>query len=130
MADMERKPHGRMGYATCLPDPRWDDNDFVQNMGHALAGLVPMKLSELNGKGEAELQALAQEAAKTITEKGDVFQYQADQRKRGWKPSGVLSALATAYAVLALNQPDEGATFFAFHACFWEHEGCPKNLDR
>ncbi|AZM47748.1 hypothetical protein DMB38_19935 [Streptomyces sp. WAC 06738] len=131
MADDEvRKPHGLMGYATCLHDPRWDDNEFVQNVGHALAGLVPLRMSELSSAGEAELMALAQGAAKTITEKGDVFQFQADQRRKGWKPSGVLSALVNAYAVLALNSPDEGVTFFAFHCCFWEHEGCPKNNDR
>lgn len=130
MADEKRKEHGIFGYATCLPDPRWDSNEFVQNMGHALAGLVPLKFSELSAKGGAELQALAEKAMSTITEKGDVFQFQKDQRKRSWKPSGVLSELVTAYAVLALNSPDEGITKFAFHACFWEHEGCPKNRDR
>lgn len=127
----EEKPHGRFGYATCLPDPRWDDNDFVQAVGHALAGLVPLAFSELSGKGEAELQALAQECSKTISEKGDVFQFQGDRRRRGgWRPSGVLSALAKAYAVLALNHPETGFTAFSFHACFWEHEDCPKNKDR
>lgn len=130
MIDEVRKPHGLMGYATCLPDPRWDDDDFVQNVGHALAGLVPLRMSELSSAGEAELMGLAKGAAKTISEKGDIFQFQKDRSRKSWKPSGVLSALTTAYAVLALNSPDEGVTKFAFHACFWEHDGCPKNRDR
>lgn len=127
---LERKPHGMFGFATCLPDERWDDDEFAQNAGHALVGLVPLRLSELSSAGDAELLTLAQKAARTIGEKGDVFQFQGNQRKRGWNPSGVLSALCTAYAVLALNSPDEGVTKFGFHACFWEHEGCPKNNDR
>lgn len=126
----ERKPHGLVGYTKCLPDARWEGNEFVEMMGHALLGLVAVAFTELSGKSQAELEALAQEAAKTIAAKGDVFQFQANQRKKGWKPSGVLGALATAYAVLALNTPDTGVTFFAFHACFWEHEGCPKSKDR
>ncbi|MEU0213678.1 hypothetical protein ABZ281_00670 [Streptomyces sp. NPDC006265] len=130
MTEEQRKPHGLIGYTKCLPDPRWDNNEFVQAMGHALLGLVQMKFSELSSAGQAELEALAKTAEKTITEKADVFQFQADQRKKGWKPSGVLSALATAYAVLALNTPDTGVTAFAFHACFWEHEGCPMDSDR
>lgn len=128
MTNDERTPHpGGMGYARCLPDTRWDGDEFVQNMGHALIGLVPLRISELRGKGSAELQELAIEASRTISEKGDVFQYQADTKRRGWHPSGVLGALATAYAVLALSTPDTGVTFFAFHACYWPHEGCPQN---
>lgn len=128
MTDDEREPHpGGMGYARCLPDPRWDDNEFVQNMGYALVGLVPFRISELRNKGAAELQALAIEASQTIAAKGDIFQYQKNSRRGGGHPSGVLSALATAYAVLALSTPDSGVTFFAFHACYWPHQGCPQD---
>lgn len=130
MADEKRKPHGMFGYATCVPDPRWEGNEFVEHMGHALIGLVPLRFSELSNAGWAELYAQAQGAEKTITEKGDIFQFQANQKRKDWKPSGALSALVTAYAVLALVSPDSGITKFGFHACFWEHEGCPKNRDR
>ncbi|WP_369042169.1 hypothetical protein [Streptomyces sp. Midd1] len=130
MADGDKREHGMFGYATCLPDPRWDDNEFVQNMGHALVGLVPLRMSELRGTGWGELTALAVGAAKSITEKGDIFQFQAGQRAQTWRPSGVLSQLCTAYAVLALATPDEGITRFGFHACFWEHAGCPRDRDR
>ncbi|WP_329272088.1 hypothetical protein [Streptomyces sp. NBC_01451] len=130
MTEEQRKPHaGGMGWATCLADPRWDANEFVQNVGYALIGLVPLKMLDLSGTGEAELLSRAKAAAKTITEKGDIFQFQKDQLKKG-KSSGVLSALVEAAAVLALNTPDTGVTFFAFHACFWEHEGCPRDRDR
>lgn len=126
----ERKPHGLLGFVTCVPDERWTDDEFVQAVGHALVGLVPLRFSELSSVGSAELEALAQKAAATIASKGDVFQYPTDSRRKNWKPSGVLSELVTAYAVLALNSPEEGITKFGIHACFWEHEGCPKNQDR
>ncbi|MEV6313578.1 hypothetical protein AB0M10_33955 [Streptomyces sp. NPDC051840] len=124
--EVARVPHGRFGYVTCVPDARWEGNEFVENAGHALVGMVPLRMSELSGAGQAEMAALADEAAKTIAEKGDIFQF---QKQKKWKPSGVLSALFTAYAVLALNSPDDGITQFGVHACFWIHEGCPKNAD-
>lgn len=118
--------HGRFGYVTCVPDARWDEDEFVQHVGYALVGMVPLRMSELSGAGPAEMARLADEAARTIAEKGDVFQFQKNQKR--WQPSGVLSALFTAYAVLALNS-DEGITKFGVHACFWAHPGCPKNAD-
>ncbi|MGW3153653.1 hypothetical protein [Streptomyces sp. NPDC001089] len=100
----------------------------MESMGYALVGAVPLRMWELREARAAELMALAREAARTIAEKGDIFQFQ--NGRRDAKPSMVLSALITAYAVLALNTPDSGVTRFGFHACRWEHEGCPKNLDR
>lgn len=124
---VEKVAHGRFGYVTRVPDARWEGNEFVQNAGQALVGMVPLRMAELSCAGEAEMAALAGEAAKTIAEKGDIFQFQ--KQKAKWTPSGVLSALFTAYAVLALNSPDEGITKFGLHACFWVHAGCPKNAD-
>lgn len=125
----EKAPHGMFGYVTCVPDARWEKNEFVEHVGHALVGLVPLRISELRNAGEAELQALAQKASQTIAEKGDVFQYQGDQRRKGWKPSGVLAELTTAYAVLAIFT-DGGITAFGVHACYFPHEGCPKERDQ
>ncbi|MFJ4739013.1 hypothetical protein [Streptomyces sp. NPDC088775] len=127
MTAEEKVAHGRFGYVTCVPDARWKGNEFVEYVGHALVGMVPLRFSELRGIGEAEMVGLARKAGQTIAEKGDIFQFQKNQKK--WQPSGVLSELFTAYAVLALNSPDEGITKFGIHACFWRHEGCPKNAD-
>ncbi|MEU1552081.1 hypothetical protein ABZ517_05090 [Streptomyces scabiei] len=130
MADEEWKPHeGGMGYTTCLPDPRWDGDRWVENVGHALVGLVAIRMLELCEADDRELMRLAMGAGKVIGEKGDAFMFQ--KQKRGkWKPSGVLGELATGFAVLALNTPETGVTRLAFHACFWEHPGCPMDLDR
>ncbi|WP_274032441.1 hypothetical protein [Streptomyces sp. MMBL 11-1] len=127
--EVKRVAHGDLGFATCLPDTRWDANEFVQSAGHALVGLVPLRFWELREKTFEELLPMALGASRIIGEKGDIFQFHKGQQRKGWRPSGVLAELVTAYAVLALNTPDTGVTRFAFHACFWVHEGCPKNAD-
>lgn len=131
MVEEQWKPHGKVGYTTCLPDKRWDDDEWAQNVGHALVGLVGIAMWDLRDADDKTLRRLAQEAADTIASKADglMFQQKAATRAKA-EATGVLTALAKGFAALALNTPETGVTRLGFHACYWEHSGCPKDRDR
>lgn len=121
----EKKEHGRFGYVTCVPNERMGRDPFWENVGHALVGLIPLRIWELRATGEAELMELSVKAADVIGSRGDEFQFPS---RRG-RPTGVLAELATGFAAVALLA-DGGITAIGVHACFYEHDGCPKNRDR
>ncbi|WP_424862988.1 hypothetical protein [Streptomyces sp. MMS24-I29] len=120
----ERTPHGKFGFVTCVPNPQFDDNEFWDNVRHALVGLVPLRIWELRTAGDAALIELSRNAAAVTGSRGDQFQF--PQRRRS---SGVLAELATGFAAAA-RLADGGITALGVHACFYPHEGCPKNKDQ
>ena len=93
---------------------------FWENVGHALVGLVRLRIAELAGSSEEEVTHLACDSANLTALKADAFQFQ----QRAQKPTAVLSALATALALGA--RQEGGITHRGVHACLEQHPGCPR----
>lgn len=109
----------KIGNVVRVPHPAVEADHFRNSVAEALTALVPLRVWELRDASEAEIAKLSEEATVTIAGKADVFQY----KTKGDKPSGVLPALVTAFAVLA--RVEGGITALGVHACVETHEGCP-----
>ncbi|MFH9731939.1 hypothetical protein [Streptomyces sp. NPDC017260] len=120
----EKAPHGRFGYVTCVPSERMDNDEFWDQVRYSLLGLVGLRIDELAEAGEAELVELGKGAASVIGSRGDQFQF-----PKGQKVSGVLAELVSGFAAAA-RLAEGGITGLGVHACFYPHEGCPKDEDR
>ncbi|MFV0135432.1 hypothetical protein ACLGIH_19810 [Streptomyces sp. HMX87] len=122
--EQQQEPHGRFGYVTCVPSELMDNEEFWDNVRLSLLGLVGLRIWELRDAEDDELVELGKLAASIIGSRGDKFQFPKDK-----KPSGVLAELVTGFAAAA-RLTDGGITAIGVHACFYPHEGCPKNKDR
>ncbi|WNI17559.1 hypothetical protein [Actinacidiphila sp. ITFR-21] len=109
-----------LGFVTCVPNERMETDEFWERVGHALVGLVPLRIWELRDASELEIGVLAKECSALIASGADAFMFQKQQQK----PTGVLAALATAFAVLA--RVEGGITHLGVHACLEPHAGCPR----
>lgn len=107
-------------FITRVPDPRVDNDEFWDRVRQGLLALVPFRHVELAGASQEEVERAREEAVEVIAHKADVFLFP----KKGQRPTGVLSALATAMALCA--RAEGGITHLGVHACVAPHEGCPK----
>ncbi|WP_050514498.1 hypothetical protein [Streptomyces rimosus] len=121
MSEAAAKDHGPVGYTTSVYDEDVERDYFWENVALGLLGLIPLFITEQQGKSDAELAPMAERAAYVIAYKADAFQYPTKGKTRA---TGVLSALAAGMAVLA--RTPGGVTALGVHACTAEHEGCPK----
>lgn len=117
----EKEPHGRFGYVTCVPNEHMDNDEFWDQVRYSLLGLVGLRIDELAEASDVELMELGKGAASVIGSRGDRFQF-----PKGQKVSGVLAELVSGFAAAA-RLTDGGITGLGVHACFYPHEGCPKN---
>lgn len=107
----------QLGRVTSIPLTRPDPDGFHGRLQDFLLMFVPLRIWELRGAADAEIERLRLKVTEMIGSHGDDLQF------GGKYQTEARVALIDALAILA--RADGGANMFGVHACFAPHEGCP-----